>query len=138
MTSKRLSRSAARVVLAVCLAGGLAAAQGSAPSSSTAWLDPLRADAARLIQLATRDDFAWQRLATLTDTFGHRPPASDNMARAVAWAVETMKADGLENVRTERVMVPNWVRGVDSAEILVPGRHPVSVLGLGGTVATPP
>ena len=132
-------QSGARVVIAVCLAGGLTgslvAAQGSMPSSSMAWLDALRADAARLIQLATRDDFAWQRLATLTDTFGNRPVASENMARAVAWAAETMRADGLENVRTERVMVPNWVR---SAEILEPGRHAVSVLGLGGTVATPP
>ena len=87
---------------------------------------------------ATRDDFAWQRLATLTDTFGNRMSASDNMARAVAWATETMKADGLENVRAERVMVPNWIRGAESAEIVEPARHPVVVLGLGGTVATPP
>lgn len=143
MTVRRVPLpSGARVVIAVCLSGalaaGLAAAQGSTPLSSAAWLDALRADAARLIQLATRDDFAWQRLATLTDTFGNRPPASENMARAVAWAAETMRADGLENVRTERVMVPNWVRGAESAEILDPGRHAVSVLGLGGTVATPP
>jgi carboxypeptidase Q len=112
----------------------------AAPSaqSTSSWVDAYRADAARLIEAATRDDFAWQRLATLTDSFGNRPSASENMARAVAWAVETMKADGLENVRAERVMVPNWIRGVESAEIVDPGRHPVVALGLGGTVATPP
>ena len=49
-----------------------------------------------------------------------------------------MKNDGLENVRTERVMVPRWVRGVESAEIVEPPRHPIVMLGLGGTVATPP
>ena len=31
-----------------------------------------------------------------------------------------MKADGLENVRTEPVMVPRWVRGHERAE-LAPG-----------------
>ncbi len=42
------------------------------------------------------------------------------MARAVAWAVAAMKEDGLENVRAEKVMVPNWVRGPESAEIVDP------------------
>jgi carboxypeptidase Q len=106
--------------------------------STASWVDAYRSEAMRLIDAATRNDFAWQRVATLTDTFGHRLSASDNMARAVAWAVETMKADGLENVRAERVMVPNWIRGAESAEIVEPARHPVVVMGLGGTVATPP
>ena len=35
-------------------------------------------------------------------------------------------------------MVPRWVRGVESAEIVEPPRHSVVMLGLGGTVATPP
>ena len=34
-----------------------------------------------------------------------------------------MKRDGLENVHTEKVMVPNWVRGNESAEIVEPARH---------------
>ena len=33
-------------------------------------LAPLRGDADRLIKAATADDFAWRRLAELTDTFG--------------------------------------------------------------------
>ena len=101
------------------------------------WLGALRADADRLIHAATSDDFAWQRVAELTDTFGGRLSGSDNLARAIQWAVATMKADGLENVRTEPVMVPKWVRGHESAEIVDPPRHPVAILGLGGTVATP-
>jgi carboxypeptidase Q len=101
------------------------------------WLQALRPDAERLIKTAIGDDFAWQRLAELTDTHGNRLSGSENLERAVAWAIETMKADGLENVRAERVMVPKWVRGHESAEILDPARHPVEILGLGGTVATP-
>ena len=49
-----------------------------------------------------------------------------------------MKKDGLENVHTERVMIPRWVRGNESLEITNPPHHVVPMLGLGGSVATPP
>ena len=102
-----------------------------------AWIAQLRPDANRLLTKATADDFAWRRLAELTDTFGHRLSGSPNIERAIKWAVAAMKTDGLENVRTESVMVPRWVRGHESAEILEPPRHSLEILGLGGTVATP-
>ena len=103
-----------------------------------AWLDPYRANAEKLIAAAQADQFAWDRLAELTDTFGQRLSGSDNLNRAIAWAVETMKKDGLENVHTERVMIPRWVRGSESLEITNPPHHNVPLLGLGGSVATPP
>ena len=112
-----------------------AALQAQAPA---AWLGPYQANTSRLIKAATDDDFAWQRLAELTDTHGHRLSGSENLTRAIAWAAEAMKKDGLENVHTERVMVPRWIRGAESAEIVDPPRHALSILGLGGTVATPP
>jgi carboxypeptidase Q len=49
-----------------------------------------------------------------------------------------MKKDGLDHVRTEKVMVPRWVRGAESAVIVDPPEHPMPMLGLGGSVATPP
>ena len=102
------------------------------------WLDPYRANAEKLIAAAQADQFAWDRLAELTDTFGQRLSGSDNLNRAIAWAVETMKKDGLENVHTERVMIPRWVRGSESLEITNPPHHHVPMLGLGGSVATAP
>jgi len=111
-------------------------AQGPVPAHS--WLAGLRDNASRLIKAATADDFAWQRLAELSDTYGNRLSGSENLARAVDWAVRTMKADGLENVRAERVLVPHWVRGREEAEIIDPPRHAIPILGLGGTVPTPP
>jgi carboxypeptidase Q len=123
----------------LCVVGlvGLLAAHAEAQSTS-GWINAYRDTAARLIKAATADDFAWQRLAELTDTYGNRLSGSENLGRAIAWAAETMKKDGLDNVRTEKVMVPRWTRGRESAEIVDPPRHPLTILGLGGTVATPP
>ena len=102
------------------------------------WLDPHRTNADRLIKEAQADQFAWNRLAELTDTYGNRLAGSENLTRAIAWAAEAMKKDGLENVRVEKVMVPRWVRGTESLEILDPPRHVIPMLGLGGSIATPP
>ena len=93
--------------------------------------------AARLIGAAISDTFAWRRLAVLTDSIGNRLSGTPQLDRAIQWATEEMKRDGLENVHTEKAMVPKWVRGAESAEILEPARHPIAMLGLGGSVATP-
>ena len=112
--------------------------QGPPTPASPSWLDPHRANAERLMREAQADQFAWNRLAELTDTFGARFSGTENLARAIVWAAETMKKDGLEHVRTERVMVPRWVRGNESLELLGPTQHTLPMLGLGGSVGTPP
>jgi carboxypeptidase Q len=123
----------------LCLAASTALACAQAEAQSTpGWINAYRDTATRLIKTATGDDFAWQRLAELTDTYGNRLSGSENLARAIVWAADTMKKDGLDNVRTEKVMVPKWTRGRESGEIVDPPRHPLTILGLGGTVATPP
>jgi carboxypeptidase Q len=109
-----------------------------AASNRPAWLEAYREPAARLIGEAVASTFAWDRLAVLTDTIGHRLSGTAALDRAIEWAVAEMKRDGLENVHTERVMVPKWVRGNESAEIVEPARHQMVMLGLGGSVATPP
>jgi carboxypeptidase Q len=121
----------------VALACALTVVGSLEAQSSHSFLTPLRADAERLIKAATADDFAWRRLAELTDTFGARLSGSANLSRAIQWSVQTMKSDGLQNVRTEPVMVPRWVRGHEEAQIVDPPQHDLAILGLGGTVATP-
>ena len=73
-----------------------------------------------MIGAALADASAWNRLAELTDTFGHRLSGSRALEDAIAWAVRTMRDDGLENVRAEPVKVPRWVRGRESLEIVSP------------------
>jgi carboxypeptidase Q len=101
------------------------------------WLDPYRANAQKLIAAAQADQFAWDRVAEITDTYGQRLSGSANLTLAIAWAQEAMTKDGLDNVHTERVMVPRWVRGNESLEIVEPPQHHVPMIGLGGSVATP-
>lgn len=102
------------------------------------WLTPYREPASRLIGAALASDEARQRLAYIGDTFGNRLSGSPNLDAAIAWAVEEMKRDGLENVHTEPVKVPHWVRGRESLQIVAPTPQPLVILGLGNSVGTPP
>jgi carboxypeptidase Q len=97
-----------------------------------------RATADQLIDAVLADSFAFDRLAYLTDTFGPRFSGTQNLEDAIDWILEEMKRDGLENVRGEEVMVPHWVRGEESLALLAPREAELAVLGLGGSIATPP
>jgi carboxypeptidase Q len=108
-----------------------------AQTAGAAWLDQYRDPAARLIGEAMSSTFAWRRLSVLTDTIGNRLSGSPQLDRAIRWAAEEMARDGLENVHIEKVMVPTWVRGEESAAIVEPSHRPMAMLGLGGSVATP-
>jgi carboxypeptidase Q len=92
----------------------------------------------KLMEAETNSDFAYQRLARLCDTFGPRFSGTTNLEAAIDWALAQMKTDGLENVHGEEVMVPHWVRGAESAELLEPRTRRLPMLGLGGSIATPP
>jgi carboxypeptidase Q len=139
---RTLSRLAA---LAALTAAPLAAQSADTPPNA---LPPVAAgpavaryqsDVDRIVDAATRDSAAWRRMAELTDTFGPRLAGSQALERALDWVLAEMKKDGLQNVRGEPVMVPRWVRGAESAVLVTPTRRKtLNILGLGGTVGTPP
>jgi carboxypeptidase Q len=133
-TSPPKSRALRFVSLSILLLG-LTAQQPGAQSAS--WLDPYRDSAARLIAESQSSPFAWERLALLGDTFGHRLSGSEALESAIEWAVAEMKKDGLDSVRADPVKVPRWVRGQESVEITFPHRSALAMLGLGNSVGTP-
>jgi len=93
--------------------------------------------AARILGAALVENGAYDKLAYLTDRIGHRLAGSESLERAVAWAVEEFKRDGIEQVWTQPVMVPHWVRGEESARIVEPVQSRMHLLALGGSVGTP-
>jgi carboxypeptidase Q len=97
-----------------------------------------RATADRIIAAALADSAAYTRLADMVDRFGPRLSGSDALEHAIDWILAEMRRDGLANVRGEPAMVPVWVRGEESAELLEPRRMALPMLGLGGSIATPP
>lgn len=105
-------------------------------SAEPPWIESYRPTAQRILTAARADHFAWNRIAELTDTFGPRLSGSPALEAALRWAAAEMKKDGLQNVRLEPVMVPQWVRGEESAEIVEPFPAPLVMLGLGDSVGT--
>jgi carboxypeptidase Q len=127
-----------RLVVGFCLIPAtIVVLSAQSQSAGPAWLDALRPAAQRLIAESQASDFAWQRLAEVTDTYGPRLSGSEGLERAIDWAVAEMRKDGLENVRKEPVMVPKWVRGEERLELIEPIRQRLPLLGLGNSVGTP-
>jgi carboxypeptidase Q len=132
-----LTPSRTRALIPLLIALLLSAAPPAPSATSRSWLDPYREPSARLIGEAMSSSFAWDRLALIGDTFGNRLSGSQALEDAIQWAVAEMKKDGLDNVHTEPVKVPHWVRGRESVELTSPRPMPLVMLGLGNSIGTP-
>lgn len=99
--------------------------------------DRYRATTDRIIAAALSDSAAYERVALLSDKFGHRLSGSASLEQALDWIIDEMTRDGLQNVRGEPVLVPHWVRGNESATLVEPRPLALHMLGLGGSIATP-
>jgi carboxypeptidase Q len=125
----------ATVALAAITAPATAPLSAQAPEAIPAKYAEV---ANRIIAAAQADSAgAWNRIAELTDRFGHRLSGSKALEDAIVWTAATMEKDGLVNVKREKVMVPHWVRGAESLELVAPRRQLLPMLGLGGSIATP-
>ena len=108
------------------------------PTRAQSVVDDYRGVAERLIEAATSNHDAYARLTELVDRFGPRVSGSAALERAHDWILAGMEADGLENVHADSMLVPHWVRGDESLEMILPWPREMPMLGLGGSVATPP
>jgi carboxypeptidase Q len=96
----------------------------------------------QLRQAALNSDYAYRQVAHLADNIGPRLSGSAQAAKAVEYVASELKALGCE-VQLEKVMVPHWVRGEETAALVqFPGQAPnttqkIVLCALGGSVATP-
>lgn len=108
----------------------------------SAWTPEQMAVMERLRDAALKDPYALDELRHLTDNIGPRLSGSPQAQQAVDYVAAEMRAQGAE-VTLEKAMVPHWVRGIETAELVSwPGQAPgttqkVVLTALGGSVATP-
>lgn len=130
------------VALLLALLVSMAPPVGAIQKKPSAFSPELLADLARLRDAAVKDDFALKQVAALSNNIGPRLSGSAQAEQAVKYVADTLRKEGCE-VRLQKVMVPHWVRGVETAELVAfPGQAPgttqkVMVTALGGSVATP-
>jgi carboxypeptidase Q len=96
----------------------------------------------RLQQTALSSDYAYKQVAHLANNIGPRLSGSAQAAKAVEYVAGELKAIGCE-VQLEKVTVPHWVRGEETAALVqFPGMaenttQKIVVTALGASVATP-
>jgi len=96
----------------------------------------------RLQQAALNSDYAYRQVAHLANNIGSRLSGSEQAAEAVAYVASELRAIGCE-VQLEKVMVPHWVRGEETAALVqFPAQAPnttqkIVLCALGESVATP-
>jgi len=121
-----------------------ASSSNASPSATPAFFSPQTlADLKRLQQAALNSDYAYRQVAHLANNIGPRLSGSAQAAKAVEHVANELKAIGCE-VQLEKVMVPHWVRGEETAALVeFPGQaqnttQKIVLSALGESVATPP
>jgi carboxypeptidase Q len=95
----------------------------------------------QLQKLALQSDYAYQQTAYLCNNIGPRLSGSKQAQRAVEYVADEMRKIGLD-VRLQKVVVPHWVRGIETGELIEwegmakDSTQKVVLTALGGSVAT--
>ncbi len=111
--------------------GAHAATPGNDPAALT-----------KIRETALTSDWAYERLADMTDLIGPRLSGSAGEAAAVAQVAEAMRKLGAK-VTLQPVKVPHWVRGLEAGELVEYRGRPAGIsqkvvlTALGGSGATP-
>jgi carboxypeptidase Q len=133
----------ARSVLAQNIGSEPSATPSASPSPTpVVFSERTLADLKQLQQAALSSDYAFREVAHLSNNIGPRLTGSTQARRAVEYVAAEMKALGCE-VQLEKVIVPHWVRGEETAALVqFPGQaegtsQKIVLTALGASVATP-
>ena len=138
------------LLLPFVLAVSLAAQQtppASSPNGSPSATPPVfspqtLSELKQLQKAALESDYAYRQVAHLANNIGQRLSGSAQAAKAVDYVAAELKAVGCD-VHLEKIMVPHWVRGEETAALVqFPGQasnttQKIVLCALGGSVATP-
>ena len=145
--------SSCRVTIAAGFLATTALAQTSQPEGTLApspapsptpivFSEQTLTDLKRLQKAALSSDYAYREVAHLANNIGARLTGSAQAAKAVEYVANEMRALGCD-VQLEKVIVPHWIRGEESASLTqFPGQAPnttqkIVLTALGASVATP-
>jgi carboxypeptidase Q len=79
---------------------------------------------------------SYRLLEDLTTEVGPRFAGTAGDLAGVEWSKKTLTALGFRNLRTPEVLVPRWIRGEASAEVLSPTPQQFVTLAIGGSIGT--
>src|SRR6476660_69834 len=114
---------------------------GSPSATPPVFLPQTLSELKQLQKAALESDYAYRQVAHLANNIGSRLSGSAQAAKAVEYVAAELKAIGCE-VQREKVMVPHWVRGEETAALVqFPGQasnttQKVVLCALGASVAT--
>ncbi|MEK6286666.1 MAG: M20/M25/M40 family metallo-hydrolase [Acidobacteriota bacterium] len=133
-------RSVLTVFLALfCIAQAIA--QQTDRSAGYSYSPQLIAQLKQLQAAALSSDYDYVQLAYLCNNIGPRLSGSPQAQQAVQYVAVELRRLGLD-VQLEKVMVPHWVRGAETGELVrfagqAPGtKQKIVLTALGGSVAT--
>jgi hypothetical protein len=118
------------------------ASKASPSAAPTVFSPQTLSELKQLQKAAFESDYAYRQVAHLANNIGQRLSGSAQAAKAVEYVAAQLQAIGCD-VHLEKVMVPHWVRGEETAALVqFPGQAPgttqkIVLCALGGSVATP-
>ena len=145
LTARLLPQVAARctasLLTMLAITSSSFAVAADAPAQSVSNM-PDATTLTRIRDAALGSDWAFERLADLTDRIGPRLSGSPGAAAAVVQVAGALTKLGL-HVTLQPVKVPHWVRGIETGELVGYAGRPegltqrVSLTALGASSATP-
>src|SRR5213082_1191988 len=91
--------------------------EGTPTPSPTPFSSQTLEELKKLQQAALASDYAYRQVAHLANNIGPRLTGSAQAAKAVGYVAGELKAIGCD-VQLEKVTVPHWVRGEETAAVV--------------------
>jgi hypothetical protein len=120
------------ITISICIVPIFVSAQQAYPASYDSVSQ-------KIVATALDENKAYGMLSDLCTNVGARLTGSPQAAKAIVWATAKMKELGFQNVHTEPVVVPHWIRVYEEGSFVVNKSKKIKLhlCALGGSIGTP-